>query len=286
MRSDPVRLVLLLLSSFVATSRVLAEERDAPHLERVDQARVRPYRETAISPDGKRVAWVEGLDGEGGEPSPHSGDLRRRPGERRRERRDGSRRATASPGAPNTRSPGRRTAGGSRSSPITTRRGSSRSTSLPAEGGEARRLTAVSGFLADPRWSPDGQRLGVLFTRTPPGRPARCSPGTAPTGVIDEKVSRATAEHDRAVASGEFRQVSPPDLYVYEYDWSPDGTQVRRDRGPRLGRQQLVHRPALHPSSMDDGRDAIDPGPEDAGRGAALVAGRPDDRVHRRPDER
>ena len=72
MRSHPARLVLLLLSSFVATGRVLAEEQDASHRERVDQARVRPYREAAISPDGKRVSWVEGLAGEGGEPSSQS----------------------------------------------------------------------------------------------------------------------------------------------------------------------------------------------------------------------
>src|SRR5262245_21733083 len=69
MRSDPARLVLLLHGLFVATDRVLAEGQDAPHPRRVVQARVRPYREAAISPDGKRVAWVEGITGEGGEPS-------------------------------------------------------------------------------------------------------------------------------------------------------------------------------------------------------------------------
>ena len=69
-RSDPARLVLLLISSFVATGRGLAEEQDAPSPRRVDQVRVRRYHEAAISPDGKRVSWVEGLAGEGVE---HSG---------------------------------------------------------------------------------------------------------------------------------------------------------------------------------------------------------------------
>src|SRR5690349_4968450 len=69
MRSDTARLVLLLLASFVAAGRARAGEQEAPRPRPVDQARVRPYREVAISPDGKRVAWVEGLAEEGGGPS-------------------------------------------------------------------------------------------------------------------------------------------------------------------------------------------------------------------------
>src|SRR5262249_3253876 len=91
----------------------------------------------------------------------------------------------------------------------------------PADGGPARRLTTVSGSLADPRWSPDGARLGILFTQGASRAAGPLQPGEAHTGVIDEKVlvqRLATIE----LSSGEFRQVSPPDLHVYEYDWSPD----------------------------------------------------------------
>ena len=94
----------------------------------------------------------------------------------------------------------------------------------PAEGGEARRVTTVTGLLADPRWSPDGARLGVLFTRDATQAPARCSPARPSTGVIDEKVlEQRLSTID--LHSGELREVSPPDMHVYEFDWSPDGTR-------------------------------------------------------------
>ena len=94
----------------------------------------------------------------------------------------------------------------------------------PAEGGEVRQLTKVAGLLADPRWSPDGARLGVLFTRDATKAIGPLQPGEAPTGVIDEKVlEQRLSTID--LHSGELREVSPPDMYVYEFDWSPDGTR-------------------------------------------------------------
>jgi dipeptidyl aminopeptidase/acylaminoacyl peptidase len=46
-------------------------------------------------------------------------------------------------------------------------------------------------------------------------------PMTPETGVVDNKIfeQRLTVID---VASGTVRQLSPPDMYVYEYDWSPD----------------------------------------------------------------
>ena len=42
------------------------------------------------------------------------------------------------------------------------------------------------------------------------------------TGVIDAKIyeQRLTLVD---LASGKVQQISPPDMYVYQYDWSPDG---------------------------------------------------------------
>jgi dipeptidyl aminopeptidase/acylaminoacyl peptidase len=94
----------------------------------------------------------------------------------------------------------------------------------PARGGQSKRLTSVTGYVADPRWSPDGNRLGVLFTEGASQAVGPLQAGASQTGLIDEKVLEqrlCTIE----LSTEEFRQVSPPDLYVYEYDWSPDGKQ-------------------------------------------------------------
>jgi Tol biopolymer transport system component len=39
---------------------------------------------------------------------------------------------------------------------------------VAAIGGSVRQLTHVRGLLADPRWSPDGRRIGFLFTENLP----------------------------------------------------------------------------------------------------------------------
>ena len=60
------------------------------------------------------------------------------------------------------------------------------------------------------------------------------------------------------LSSGEFRQVSPPDLYVYEYDWSPDGTQcvAIAARGPGDNNWYIAQLYVLHDGV---GADDVDP---------------------------
>jgi hypothetical protein len=130
MRPFRLRVLVLCASLLVAGVRVVAQDRITPRPGNEGPARVHNYREMAISPDGRRVAWVEVFDGTGGPSSGLRGSLL--PTWQRVEGgRGGSRREPVRPGAPNIRSPGRRMAGGSRFSPITTSRGSSRFTSPP-----------------------------------------------------------------------------------------------------------------------------------------------------------
>ena len=101
-------------------------------------------------------------------------------------------------------------------------------------GGSARKLTNLTGYLADPKWSRDGKLLAILFTENAPRTAGPLAPMTPPSGVIDEKVyeQRLTIIDP---AGGEPRQISPPEMYVYEYDWSPDNNSFAVIAAPGSG---------------------------------------------------
>lgn len=88
--------------------------------------------------------------------------------------------------------------------------------------GPARRLTHLTGFLTQPSWSPDGKEVAFLFTENAPRAAGPLEPMTRDAGVVEQHVyeQRLTTVD---LATGDVRQLSPANLYVYEYDWSPDG---------------------------------------------------------------
>src|SRR6266446_2870822 len=89
-----------------------------------------------------------------------------------------------------------------------------------ANGSDPKKIIHLKGYAARPRWSHDGKRIAFLYIEgAGGGGPLMAAPVT--TGVID------TAIHNQRIAvldiaKGQLRQVSPPNLHVYDYDWSPD----------------------------------------------------------------
>jgi dipeptidyl aminopeptidase/acylaminoacyl peptidase len=83
-------------------------------------------------------------------------------------------------------------------------------------------LATIDGLAEDPRFSPDGAHIALLVTVG-----ARKERGATQAGV--RQVGEIGAENDEqriavlAAGGGEVIPVSPPDRYVYEYDWAPDG---------------------------------------------------------------
>jgi len=87
-----------------------------------------------------------------------------------------------------------------------------------------RQLTRLKGYLATPRWSPDGRTIAFLFTDNAVRVAGPLTAAAPVVGIVDEHIyEQRIATVD--VAGGEPKQISPGDLYIYEYDWSPDGKQ-------------------------------------------------------------
>jgi dipeptidyl aminopeptidase/acylaminoacyl peptidase len=198
----------------------------------------RRFEQAVISPDGKRVAWVEELIGKEGAPSGNTAiyvagveakapPKRLKAGVGAEGHEEGnvawspdSKRVAFLSDAVKT---GQRqlyvanVSGGNGSATNTT--GAAGATNVT---GAAKRLTNVKGFLATPRWSPDGKTVAVLFTENATRASGPLVAETPQTGEIkDSFFEQRLAVVD--VASGKLRQISPADTYVYEYDWAPDG---------------------------------------------------------------
>jgi dipeptidyl aminopeptidase/acylaminoacyl peptidase len=178
---------------------------------------VRSFDEVAISPDGNRVAWVEASTNPSGGSEIYIQDLKSLPSKPIRVSAASDLQAASEDTlawSPDSKHLAFLSdAGGD---------GQSNFYVVNVNGGSARRLTNLKGFLSDPAWSPDEKTLAFLFTENAPRAAGPLMPMTPETGVIDQKVyeQRLTTVD---LASGAVRQLSPADVYVYQYDWSPDG---------------------------------------------------------------
>ena len=99
----------------------------------------------------------------------------------------------------------------------------------------ARRLTHLHGGISTLTFSPDGLHIACLYIEgatRPAGALAPMKPPAGVIGVEGLEIQRiATVE----TASGEFREVTPATLHVYEYDWAPDSRQLAYTAAPPPG---------------------------------------------------
>jgi len=88
--------------------------------------------------------------------------------------------------------------------------------------GTPEKLGDFQGDVSAPSFSPDGKTLAVLFIEGIPRAAGPLMPMTPPSGLIEETFyeQRITTI---SLDSKAVRQVSPADMYIYEYDWLPDG---------------------------------------------------------------
>src|SRR6266849_4636827 len=102
-----------------------------------------------------------------------------------------------------------------------------------ADGLTPKKLTKLSGYAARPRWSHDGKQVAFLYIEgAGGGGPLLAAPTT--TGVVDKAIhNQRIAILD--VATGQLRQVSPADLHIYDFDWSPDDKMFVATAAPGPG---------------------------------------------------
>jgi dipeptidyl aminopeptidase/acylaminoacyl peptidase len=104
-----------------------------------------------------------------------------------------------------------------------------------ATGASARRLTHLHGGVTSLAFSPDGLHIACLYIEgatRPAGALAPMKPPAGVIGVEGLEIQRVAVVE---TASGEFRQVSPAALHVYEYDWAPDSRQLAFVAAPPPG---------------------------------------------------
>ena len=180
---------------------------------------VQTFSEVDLSPDGKRVAWVEGeLDKDGAQTGASkiyiaelaaAGDAKR---------------ISACGAANHCAEHGLAWSPDGRQLAFLSDAAKAGQLELyVTDGGDAapRKLTDATSLLAGPRWAPDGKSIALLWTENATRAAGPLVAETAETGVIKD----AFFEQRLAVvdaAGGTLRAITPADTYIYEYDWAPD----------------------------------------------------------------
>jgi dipeptidyl aminopeptidase/acylaminoacyl peptidase len=197
---------------------------DRAHIEEVLRGlnRGRGVGQVAISPDGKRLAWIEGGRGGGEIRVADPGDLAK------------SQRVTAAVNSDQRCVEGELTwEPDSKALAFFSNCGdqAGRQEDLylsRLDGSPAKRLTAAKGYVHEPAFSPDGSKIAFLYVEgatRPAGALAAMKPAAGVIGqdnVEVQRVAMVAGDASAAVPS----EVSPANLHAYEFDWAPDSKGV------------------------------------------------------------
>ena len=214
--------LLLFLCGESAWPQAAIESRSAKTWELL--AQTSEIGEIAISPDGNRVAWVQKSESE------HDGlyvqEWRKGRGAVQLRPTGEGLHGESSPAfsADSDRMAFLSDAGGNGQSQVWVAR---------ADGSDPLELTKANGFVARPRWSPDGRRIAFLHVEGGSGGGPLAAQESR-IGAIEEAIrNQRVAIVD--VGTGNVRLVTPPDLHVYDYDWSPESQRLAVTAAPGPG---------------------------------------------------
>ncbi len=193
-------IVLLLLATCLSAATLFASQPgDDAFLTGLES--VKRFEEVSISPDGKRVAWT--IAGEG----TYVDDKRV--------------------------SPAKHVDAGLAWSPDSKQLAWISDSTLVIDG---KAVTTLKGWMAEPEWSPDGAAIAFLFIDNAKRAAGPLVAMSRDVGVIGEE----TQEQRIAVfelSTRKVRLVTPADMYVYHFDWAPDGKRLAAVSAPGNGDQ-------------------------------------------------
>ena len=170
---------------------------------------VRTFHQVAISPDGKRIAWSE---------RDHGISVSDAEGTNRKQMTTGDDQGLAW------------SSDGARLAYLASKeKGGQRQ--LYVDGAQ---ITTLKGYLAEPHWSRDGKSIALLFIENAARSAGPLVAMSRAVGVIEEHIDeQRIAIVD--LGSKNVRVVTPPNMYVYHFDWSPDSKQIAAIAAPGSG---------------------------------------------------
>jgi len=217
----------ILLAALLGTARiagVCASAQTNPRASLEDAVKAmfgaREFQQAEISPDGKRVAWIESVPEIGDAPS--------------------SGLAIYVAGLSTPATPIRVTAGAGKVahdehglawSPDSRRLAFLSDAAQPgqlqlfivnAAGGRPTQVTRISGIPSRPSWSPDGRTIAFLLDEHVGA--AAIQNARAPELVSEENSEQRLGLLDLPTRT--VRKISPAGMYVYEFDWAPDNKRL------------------------------------------------------------
>ncbi len=100
----------------------------------------------------------------------------------------------------------------------------------------AKPLTQFDGYVSHLKWSPDGKYLSVLYVEKASREPSPMAAENKAVGLIDSALNR-NVQHIAVInlLTGKMKIVTPDNLYIFEYDWSPDSKKFVYTAAPPPG---------------------------------------------------
>jgi dipeptidyl aminopeptidase/acylaminoacyl peptidase len=194
------------------------------------QSAVRSFSQTALSPDGRHIAWSVD-SGNDGRQSIYIADIAQ-PAD--------AKRLTPAWGERQCREHNPVWSPDSRQLAFLSDCDSPDQTQLYLQeisaAAQPRQLTHLNGFVSHPQWASDGRSIALLFVDHASRAPTPMAAENKAVGVIDDlQTSDLQTLSVVAVDTGLTRKITPAGLYVFEYDWSPDGRQFAFTAAPPPG---------------------------------------------------
>jgi dipeptidyl aminopeptidase/acylaminoacyl peptidase len=228
-RITTIAAIALALSSALFQLNALAQDATAASPERAHIEEIlnginhgHSVGQVAVSPDGKRLAWIEGTRAGGDIHVAPMDDLKKTDHVTAASKSEQRCRESQLAWAPDSKAIAFLS--------DCSRPGEQMDLYLSRlDGKPAERLTTLNGFAEEPAFSPDGARIAFLYVDHATRPSGALAAMKLPSGVIGEdgvevqRVATAAVNVSKPAAP---EMVSPANLHVYEFDWAPDSRSL------------------------------------------------------------